>query len=81
MAILQQSKISHFSTFPVSSSYKYNIDENKFFMFVTARDVLPTWDKQIESLCYHVNHVVDLMSNQPIIRDWMNKHLSEQMNY
>lgn len=52
-----------------------------FFCFVAARDVLPTWDKQIESLCYHVNHVVDLMSNQPVIRDWMNKHLSEQMNY
>lgn len=57
------------------------IDQILAIVHFETRDVLPTWDKQIESLCYHVNQVVDLMSNQPVIRDWMNKHLNDQMNY
>ncbi|XKL60977.1 hypothetical protein PGB90_008034 [Kerria lacca] len=57
------------------------IDQILAIVHFETRDVLPTWDKQIESLCYHVNHIVDLMSSQPIIRDWMNRHLNDQMNY
>lgn len=27
--------------------------------FFTAREMLPTWDKQIQSLCYQVNQMVE----------------------
>lgn len=47
--------------------------------FFIAQKLLPTWDKKIESLCYHVNHIIELMSADPTTREWMNKHLNDQM--
>lgn len=47
--------------------------------FFTAQKLLPTWDKKIEALCYHVNHIIELMSADPKVREWMNKHLDDQM--
>lgn len=49
------------------------------WIFFTAQKLLPTWDKKIESLCYHVNHIIELMSADPKVREWMNKHLDDQM--
>jgi len=45
----------------------------------TAQKLLPTWDKKIEALCYHVNHIIELMSVDTKVREWMNKHLDDQM--
>lgn len=56
--------------FYTSSWYKY---------FFIAQKLLPIWDKKIEGLCYHVNHIIELMSVDPITREWMNKHFNDQM--
>jgi len=45
-------------------------------MFV-ARDILPTWDKQIQSLCYQVNQIIEKISN--IESNWMTRAMDEQM--
>lgn len=52
---------------------------NEFLFLFTAQKLLPTWDKKIEALCYHVNHIIELMSADPETREWMNKHLNDQM--
>lgn len=51
------------------------------FMFISlhllAREILPLWDKQIQSLCYQVNGVIEKIgAAEP---DWMAKTLDEQM--
>lgn len=43
----------------------------------SAREMLPQWDKQIQSLCYQVNSIIELISKaQP---DWIIKVMEEQM--
>jgi COP9 signalosome complex subunit 4 len=42
-----------------------------------ARDILPTWDKQIQSLCYQVNQIIEKISN--IESNWMTRAMDEQM--
>lgn len=49
------------------------------YWLFTAQKLLPTWDKKIEALCYHVNHIIELMSADTETREWMNKHLNDQM--
>lgn len=47
------------------------------FFFFAAREMLPQWDKQIQSLCYQVNSIIELISKaQP---DWIIKVMEEQM--
>lgn len=48
-------------------------------LYFSAQKLLPIWDKKIESLCYHVNHIIELMSANADIREWMNKHMNDQM--
>lgn len=51
-------------------------NELKYF-FILAREVLPTWDKQIQSLCYQVNQIIEkISSTEP---EWMAKAMEEQM--
>lgn len=45
--------------------------------FVTAREVLPAWDKNIQSLCYQVNHLIEKISNAA--PDWISKAMDDQM--
>jgi len=52
-----------------------------FIYFFIAQKLLPTWDKKIEALCYHVNHIIELMSADSTVREWMNKHLNDQMTF
>lgn len=48
------------------------------FFFVSAREILPLWDKQIQSICYQVNGVIEHITlAEP---DWMAKTLDEEMN-
>lgn len=46
-------------------------------LHLLAREILPLWDKQIQSLCYQVNGVIEKIgAAEP---DWMAKTLDEQM--
>lgn len=56
-----------------------SIDQVESYVHFKSQKLLPTWDKKIESLCYHVNHIIELMSADPKVREWMNKHLDDQM--
>lgn len=48
-----------------------------FAVLFVAREALPTWDKQIQSLCCHVNQIIEKISNaEP---EWMAKATDEQM--
>lgn len=43
----------------------------------TAREILPLWDKQIQSICYQVNDIVEKIgAAEPA---WMAKTFDEQM--
>jgi len=44
---------------------------------VSAREVLPTWDKQIQSLCYQVNQIIEKITNND--QEWITKAMEEQM--
>lgn len=42
-----------------------------------AREILPQWDKQIQSLCYQVNSLIEkIAAAEP---DWMAKLMEEEM--
>lgn len=50
-----------------------------FVFFATAREVLPLWDKQIRSLCYQVNKLIENVGvAEPA---WMAKLMDEQMTH
>lgn len=42
-----------------------------------ARETLPQWDKQIQSLCYQVNSIIESISKHH--PEWMLKVMDEQM--
>ena len=44
---------------------------------LTGRDVLPAWDRQIQSLCYQVNGIMEKIAT--IAPEWMTKAMDEQM--
>ncbi|XP_067003342.1 COP9 signalosome complex subunit 4 [Anabrus simplex] len=53
------------------------IDQIDSIVHFETREVLPTWDKQIQSLCYQVNQIIEkITSNEP---EWISKALEEQM--
>jgi len=53
------------------------IDQIDSIVHFETREMLPQWDKQIQSLCYQVNSIIELISKaQP---DWILKVMEEQM--
>lgn len=44
---------------------------------LVAREILPLWDKQIQSICYQVNTIIDKISSAEAV--WMAKTSEEQM--
>lgn len=49
-----------------------------FFIFNVAREILPLWDKQIQSICYQVNGVIEKIgAMEP---EWLAKTLDEEMS-
>lgn len=42
-----------------------------------AREILPQWDKQIQSLCYQVNNIIEKITQ--VEPDWIAKKLDEEM--
>lgn len=49
---------------------------SKFSVFA-AREILPLWDKQIQSICYQVNGIIEKIGAADPA--WMAKTLEEQM--
>jgi len=60
---------------------KYTDTDHLFIVLknapVSAREVLPTWDKQIQSLCYQVNQIIEKITNND--QEWITKAMEEQM--
>ncbi|KAK4874217.1 hypothetical protein RN001_013577 [Aquatica leii] len=53
------------------------IDQIDSIVHFETREMLPQWDKQIQSLCYQVNSIIELISKtQP---DWIIKVMEDQM--
>lgn len=44
---------------------------------ISAREVLPTWDKQIQSLCFQVNNIIEKIAQSS--PEWMTKSMEDQM--
>ncbi|KAL1115743.1 hypothetical protein AAG570_006033, partial [Ranatra chinensis] len=53
------------------------IDQIDSIVHFETREVLPTWDKQIQSLCYQVNQIIEKISNSE--PEWLAKAMDEQM--
>lgn len=67
--------IVHFESNLLTSVYKQF--ECSLIFFLTAREVLPLWDKQIRSLCFQVNKIIEQIGEaEPA---WMAKLMDEQM--
>lgn len=50
---------------------------NESHALFAAREILPQWDKQIQSLCYQVNSLIEkIAAAEP---DWMAKLMEEEM--
>lgn len=53
------------------------IDQIDGIVHFETREILPQWDKQIQSLCYQVNAIIEKISaTEP---EWMAKVMEEQM--
>uniref|UniRef100_A0A6M2E1Z9 COP9 signalosome complex subunit 4 n=1 Tax=Xenopsylla cheopis TaxID=163159 RepID=A0A6M2E1Z9_XENCH len=54
-----------------------DIDQIDHIVHFETRDVLPQWDKQIQSLCYQVNSIIEkITAAEP---EWIAKAADEQM--
>ncbi|XP_022911648.1 COP9 signalosome complex subunit 4 [Onthophagus taurus] len=53
------------------------IDQIDSIVYFETRETLPQWDKQIQSLCYQVNSVIELISKHH--PEWLSKVMEEQM--
>lgn len=63
-----------FFLFLIFRSFAY---KKKPFLKFLARESLPQWDKNIQSLCYQVNGIIEKIGL--VEADWMNKVMDEQM--
>lgn len=52
------------------------IDQIAGIVHFETRDVLPSFDKQIESLCFQVNNIIEKISQAA--PDWMQKTIDQQ---
>ncbi|KAK0087189.1 hypothetical protein PV325_001558 [Microctonus aethiopoides] len=53
------------------------IDQIDSIVHFETREILPTWDKQIQSLCYQVNQIIEkIAQTQP---DWIAKAMENQL--
>ncbi|XP_053387207.1 COP9 signalosome complex subunit 4-like [Mercenaria mercenaria] len=54
------------------------IDQIDSIVHFESRETLPTWDKQIQSLCFQVNNIIEKITvTQP---DWLLRTMEAQMN-
>ncbi|GAB6028555.1 COP9 signalosome complex subunit 4 [Chamberlinius hualienensis] len=53
------------------------IDQIDSIVHFESREVLPTWDKQIQSLCFQVNNIIEKISQN--FPEWTTKTMEDQM--
>ncbi|XP_044738250.1 COP9 signalosome complex subunit 4 [Chrysoperla carnea] len=53
------------------------IDQIDSIVHFETREVLPQWDKQIQSLCYQVNSIIEKISNSE--PEWISKVMENEM--
>jgi len=53
------------------------IDQIDSIVHFESREVLPTWDKQIQSLCFQVNNIIEKIAQSA--PEWMTKTMEDQM--
>ncbi|XP_019876196.1 COP9 signalosome complex subunit 4 [Aethina tumida] len=53
------------------------IDQIDSIVHFETRETLPQWDRQIQSLCYQVNSIIDSISEEH--SDWLMRVMEEQM--
>ncbi|XP_014663387.1 PREDICTED: COP9 signalosome complex subunit 4-like [Priapulus caudatus] len=54
-----------------------SIDQLDGIVHFEARETLPLWDRQIESICLQVNNIIEKISST--VPEWMAKAMDEQM--
>ncbi|XP_057375588.1 COP9 signalosome complex subunit 4-like isoform X2 [Daphnia carinata] len=54
-----------------------SVDQIDSIVHFESREVLPAWDRQIQSLCYQVNNIIEKITN--VAPEWMSKSIDEQM--
>ncbi|GFT85304.1 COP9 signalosome complex subunit 4, partial [Nephila pilipes] len=54
-----------------------HIDQIDSIVNFENKEVLPSWDKQIESLCFQVNNIIEKVTQHA--PDWMAQAMEEQM--
>ncbi|KAI9557188.1 hypothetical protein GHT06_017000 [Daphnia sinensis] len=54
-----------------------SVDQIDSVVHFENREVLPAWDRQIQSLCYQVNNIIEKITN--VAPKWMAKSIDEQM--
>lgn len=53
------------------------VDQIESIVHFETREILPSWDKQIESLCYRIDHVMEQIENvQP---EWLSKKMADYL--
>jgi len=55
-----------------------HVDQIESIVYFENRECLPYWDKQIQSLCYDVNQIIEKISE--VAPEWMAKYSEEQMS-
>lgn len=65
-------------SFILKVSFEYNSNYSRTnILFSSAREILPQWDKQIQSLCYQVNGIIEKIgAAEP---EWIAKAMEEEM--
>lgn len=54
-----------------------NINQIDSIVHFGSRDVLDTWDRQIQSLCFEVNSIIDKIA--VVEPDWLAKTIDNEM--
>ncbi|KAF4530662.1 hypothetical protein B566_EDAN004901 [Ephemera danica] len=75
--IIRRSELTEFENLLLPHQKATTADNYGFGRGGGAREVLPTWDKQIQALCYQVNQIIEKINGAE--SDWMTKAMEEQM--
>jgi 26S proteasome regulatory complex component len=53
------------------------VDQIDSIVHFETREILPSWDKQIESLCYRIDHIMEQIETvQP---EWLSKKMADYL--
>lgn len=79
MLEIPQDKAEKIASQMITENRMYgHIDQIESVVYFEKRDCLPHWDKQIQSLCFDVNQIIEKIS--AVAPDWLAKYSEEQMS-